>query len=54
MTIELAREVMRRLQVVKNTIKSLPTNLQGDLLLDCMLIEDKVRDRFFRSKRKCI
>lgn len=51
MTIESAREVMRRLQTIKDKIKSLPDDMRGDLMLDCMLIEDKVRDKFFRSKK---
>lgn len=50
MDLNTAREVMKRLNIVKDKIKSLPENLRGDLLLECLLIEDKVRDKFFRRK----
>lgn len=48
MDLNSAKVVMKRLEVVKSKIESLPFNLRDDLKLECMLIEDKVRDMFYR------
>lgn len=47
-----AKEVMRRLNVVKGKVDSLPNSLKDDLILECKLIEDKIRDKFYRSKKR--
>lgn len=47
-----AREVMRRLNVLKGKIDLLPEDLGKDLMFECKLMEDKVRDKFYRSRKR--
>lgn len=51
LTIESAREVMRRLQAVKDKAERLPGTLKEDIILECKLIEDRIRDKFYRRAK---
>jgi hypothetical protein len=51
MDIELARKVIDRLSAVRDKIELLPAYIQYDLILECKLLEDRIRDKFFRSRR---
>ena len=52
MDLKLAKDVMRRLNVVKGKINALPDTLKEEVQLECKLIEDRIRDKFYRSKKR--
>ena len=43
-------EIKNRVLALKQKILSLPSALAGELKLECDLIEDYMKDKFFRSK----
>lgn len=49
---DIAKEAIRLLFSIKNKLESIPPELRGDLLLECKLLEDKIRDKFYRSRRR--
>ena len=52
MDLKSAKDVMRRLNVVKDKINALPDALKEEVQLECKLIEDRIRDKFYRSKKR--
>ena len=52
MDLKSAKDVMRRLNVVKDKINALPNALKEEVQLECKLIEDRIRDKFYRSKKR--
>ena len=45
-------EIKNRITALKQKILSLPSALVGELKLECDLIEDYMKDKFFRSKHR--